>query len=512
MADTAAAEYERLKTLRSLALEAAERAAALTLVTHVPSFQDDDNEGTRERLQAPYQMIGAAGVNNLSSKIALAWLPPSQTFARLKVSDAFLEDQGVEERTEIEEDLVKIERLIMDEVEVRRVRPAFHEAVKHLIMAGNVCLRMVPGKNMRVFPMSCYVTQWDDEQNLLTLIIEEKLAWASLPMDLQEIMMEMEPGDRKPTDQIKVYTCVKREGKKFKVHQEVGSKGAKVPGSETTYKLDELPYNPLRWSIDSEQPYGYGLIEEYQGALESLEGFTQAISEGVGASVKVVFLVNPNGMTRVDDLARTPNGGFVAGREEDISVLQVNKQADLSVAAAAAEEIKRELARVFLLNAAVTRNAERVTAEEIRLLQLELDTALGGVFASLGQSFSLWLVRLIMRDLAKRKEIPKLDKAVKPTIITGIEALGRGAEVNQLHQGLSILQQMGIPLDQAGVKPPGIAKRVFVGLGIETEEILQTAEERQAQVEQQNTQQLVDSIGSDVIRAQAGQEQQAPPQ
>jgi len=501
--------YEQLKPLRSQALYAAEKAAALTIVTAVPEFQEDSDRSNtgRERLPAPYQMVGAEGVNNLSSKITLAWLPPSQSFVRLKVSDADLEAAGESVRVEIEADLLTVERAVMDDVEVRKARPVFHEAIKHLLMAGNACMSLIPGKSMRLYPLSSYVTVWDEENNLIELVIEERLTWATLPADLVPKLSVVEPGEHKPDDTVLLHTWAVRAGGKFKTHQEVGNSGLVVENSEASYDIDTFPYFPARWAISSTHPYGFGLIEEYQGALEQLEGLTQAISEGVAASVKVVFLVNPNGTTRADELARTENGGFAEGSEEDVSVLQVQKQADLSVAAATRDELKRDLSRVFLLNSAVTRNAERVTAEEIRLLQLELDTALGGVFASLGQTFSLWLVRVIMKDLAKRKQIPNLSKIVKPTIVTGIEALGRGHEVNRLAQAIGLLTQLGVPLDQAGLKIPEVSKAVLVGSGVDIKDILMTPEELQAQQQQLQQQQLIDSVGSDVVRASA---QQAP--
>jgi len=501
MADTAKAAYGRLKIHRFEAIRAAERAASLTLVTLVQSFRDDEHQTTRERLRAPYQMIGAEGVNSLSSKIALAWLPPNQSFVRLRVSEDVLATAESEDKTKIEEDLLKMEGVVMGEVESRRVRPGFHEGVKQLIVAGNVCLRLLPGKAMRVFPISSYVNVWDGEQNLIELIIEERLSWASLDQDLKDLLQANEPGEYKDDDKILLHTWIKRDGSKYKAHQEIGGVGTIIPGTETTYPLDALPYRPLRWTVNSDEPYGYGLVEEYQGAIESLEGVSQALTEGVGASVKVVFLVDPNGFTEPSDLTKTPNGGFCRGREEDVSALQLNKQADLAVAANLRSELTQSLSRIFLINSNVVRNAERVTAEEIRLLQLELDTALGGVFADLGQSFSLWLVRVVMKDLEKRGEIPKLKDSIEPTIITGIEALGRGHEVNRLAQALNLVTQLGIPLDQAGIKIPELVKTIFTGTGVETKEILQTEEEIQAQQQQQNTQQLIDSVGSAAIQA-----------
>ena len=506
---TARETYVKLRSLRKCALDVAERAAALTLVTHVEAFRDEEHQDEqRERLRAPYQMMGAQGVNNLSSKLGTTWLPSTAPYVRLRASEQELELLDTDTRAEAERNLAEVEKLIAEDVESRGVRAAFGELVKHLIIAGNVCPCLLPGKQFRVFPLSSYVNVWDGSGNLVELIIEEMKVWATVPEDLKVLLMTNEPGDRKDTDKVLMHTWVKRDGDKYKVRQEIGKSGTIVPGSETTYKLEDLPYLPLRWSVDSTQPYGYGLIEEYMGGLETLEGLTQAIAEGTAASVKLDIMVDPNGITEVQDLARNPNGGYVSGKADDVTVLQMQKHADLSVAASLVDSLERQLARVFLMNSAVTRNAERVTAEEIRLLQLELTEAHGGVIASLGQSLLGWLARVSMKDLIRRRQIPRLNDKVKPVIVTGIEALGRGQEANRLSQYLGALSQLAIPLQEAGLDLRRVADALGVGFGVAVKELQVTEEEFRAQQEQQNTQRLVDSVGSDVIRAEAQARQQ----
>ena len=186
-----------------------------------------------------------------------------------------------------------------------------------------------------------------------------------------------------------------------------------------------------------------GYVEEYIGDLRSLEALTRAIVEGSAASSKVLFLVRPNGTTKQATLAQAPNGAIVQGDANDVTTLQVQKYNDFRVAQETALRITERLQFAFLLNSAVQRNAERVTAEEVRYMAQELETALGGVYSILSQEFQLPLVKLLLARLERTGKMPKMPKdAVKPQIVTGIEALGRGQDLNKLSQFLQMLQPL----------------------------------------------------------------------
>ena len=99
--------------------------------------------------------------------------------------------------------------------------------------------------------------------------------------------------------------------------------------------------------------------------------------EGSLISAKAMFLVNPNGVTRADSLARAENGAIVAGNAADVEALQVGKAADMSVALQTIQLLERRISFTFLMNESVQRDAERVTAEEIRLMAEQLESGSG---------------------------------------------------------------------------------------------------------------------------------------
>jgi hypothetical protein len=381
-------------------------------------------------------------------------------------------------------------------VEAKAMRVQVAEALKQLLVAGNVLLYLAPEGKLKVFRLDSYVARRDSIGNVLEIVTQEKIAIDALPEKTREAIKKAQSmkGEEKPDTEVTLFTHIKRGEDKWEVHQE--AKDEVVEGSEGTYPLDKSPWMALRLtSIDGES-YGRGYVEEYYGDLRSLEALTKAIVEGSAAAARVLFLVNPNGVTKLKTITSAPNGAVRAGSRDDVSVLQTEKHADFRIAYQTIEEITQRLSFAFLLNTAVQRGGERVTAEEIRYMAGELEDALGGVYSILSQEFQYPLVTRLIYNLEKRKRIPKLPSdQVKPTLTTGIEALGRGHDLNKLDTFLAgIMKTLGPEVVAQYVNVGDYLKRRGTALGIDingldkSEE--QVQQERQQAMQQQQQQQM----------------------
>jgi hypothetical protein len=196
-------------------------------------------------------------------------------------------------------------------------------------------------------------------------------------------------------------------------------------------------------------------------------------------------MVRPNGTTKLRSLAESPNGAIVQGAAEDVSVLQVNKFNDFRVAQDVARQIQERLSFAFLLNSAVQRQAERVTAEEIRFAAQELEMALGGVYSVLSQEFQVPLVNLLLNRLEQQKKMPKFPKdSLKPQIVTGIEALGRGQDLNKLATFLQYLQPLGPQVLGQELNVTDYLDRLGASLGIDTNGLIKSKEQKQQEMMQ----------------------------
>ena len=305
----------------------------------------------------------------------------------------------------METSLQAIEESIMDEV-AKAYRVGLHEALKHLIITGNVLLYMPEDGGLRVFHLDRFIVKRDPMGNVLYIATKEDIAYAALPDVIKEQI-----GVQKGKDETcSLYTACCLEGDKWHVFQDIN--GSRVPDSEGYFNLDESPFIPLRFSRIDGEDYGRGYVEEYLGDLQSLEALTKAIVEGSAAAAKVLFMVNPNGTTRPRTLAEAPNGGIVQGSQADVSVLQLNKFNDFRVAQETINQIKERLAHSFLITSAQVRNAERVTAEEIRMLSQELESALGGLYSLLSSEMQLPMIKRLMVILNKQRNFQSFLKTL----------------------------------------------------------------------------------------------------
>jgi hypothetical protein len=393
---------------------------------------------------------------------------------------------------------------VSQEVEVQNFRNGIFQALKNLLISGNSLLYLPDEGGMRVFRLDRYVVKRDPMGNVTHIAIKETVAPMMLPESVREEVYRQEKENT-----CDLYTSVVREGDKFKVQQDV--KGIVIEESIGEYPIDKSPWLPLRYTQIDGEDYGRGFVEEYIGDIKSLEALTKAIVEGSAAAAKVLFMVNPNGTTRSRTLAEAPNGAIVQGSEGDVSVLQLNKFNDFRTAQTTMQGITDRLSQAFLLTSGVVRDAERVTAEEIRMLGQELEAALGGLYSLLSQELQLPIVTRLMDKMSKEKRLPKLPKdIVKPTIVTGVEALGRGNDLQRLDLFLAGANQVVGP--QAVTQYLNVNdyfKRRATALGIETEGLIKTEEEIQQAMQQAQMMEMAQKLGAPAVApaVNAAQEQ-----
>ena len=489
---TAEARYRQLEQTRQSYLDRARDCSELT----IPSLIPPDVHNETSDLYTPFQGIGARGVNNLASKLSIALMPPNSPFFRFMVEPYTLKEMAQDEaaRTSIEQQLGEYERAVMSEIETSGDRVAMHEALKHLIVGGNVLLHVGADKT-RVIHLDSYVVSRAPSGDVLEIVVVEHVSPNALDKATAANISGKLEGDEKT---VEVYTHIERKNEFFTVYQEV--KGTVVSGTKGKYKKDAVPFLPLRFSRIDGEDYGRGFVEELLGDLRSLEGLSQAIVEGAAAAAKVLFMVNPNGTTRMRTIAQAENTAIIEGNRNDVSVLQMDKFNDFRVAYQAMAGIEERLSQQFMLQSSVQRNGERVTAEEIRYLAGELEDTLSGIYSILSQEFQLPYVNRKIDVLTKAKKLPKLpDNVVKPTIVTGMEALGRGHDLRKLDmfiQGMT--QALGPEVLQQYVNLQDYIKRRATALGIETEGLIksqeQIAQEQQQAMQMQMMQQAAPGV------------------
>ena len=281
--------------------------------------------------------------------------------------------------------------------------------------------------------------------------------------------------------------------------------GEKIGSTAGFTTVERSPWICLRWSKISGESYGRGLVEELLPDLQALDSLTQALTEGSLIAAKCLFLVNPNGVTRADVLANSGNGAIVGGNAADVEALQVGKAADMSVALQTIQLLERRISFTFLMNESVQRDAERVTAEEIRLMAEQLESGLAGVYSMLSQELQLPLIKRVLFLMEQAGEIPPIPvDLVNPQITTGLEAIGRGNDKQRLTNFLQVTSAAIGPEQMLSlINPSELIRRFAASDGIDIAGLVKSEEELQAQQSQQQRVALEEQLASNAITSGA---------
>ena len=474
--------YSKLSGDRSQFLDVAVEASELTLPYLIT--RDVTYKGTKSLLQ-PYQSVGAKAVVTLAAKLMLALVPPQTAFFKLQVRDDKLgEELDPKMTSELDLSFSKIERSIMDYIAASNDRVVIHQALKHLIVSGNALIFM--GKDgLKHYPLNRYVVNRDGNGNVIEIVTKEIISRKVLGLELPA---PPEAGPNAPDsyeDDAEVYTCVKMDESsgRWTWHQEVDD--VVLPGSRSTAPKNTSPWLVLRFNTVDGEDYGRGRVEEFIGDLRSLDGLSQALVEGASVASKVIFLVSPSSTTKPQTLSKAGNGAIIQGRPEDVGVVQVGKTADFATASQMTQQIEKRILEAFLVMN--VRQAERVTAEEVRLTQLELEQSLGGLYSLLTVEFLIPYLNRILLVLQRSRQIPTLPKdLVRPKIVAGINSLGRGQDAEALTRFIgTIAQTVGPEALMKYVDATEAIKRLAAAQGIDVLNLIKSPETMEAEMQQQ---------------------------
>ena len=493
--------YGELTGTRNQFLNKAEECSRLTLPYLI---HQDDGRTTNRPLPTPWQSVGAKSVVSLASKLMLALLPPQTTFFKLQIRDDKLgEELDPQIRSELDLSFNKIERMVMDYINASNDRVVIHEAIKHLIVGGNALIYM--GKNgLKHYPLNRFVVNRDGDGNVIEIVTKELINRDLVPVKEPKPNAVSQGGGLNGNtgnidEDVEVYTYVRMDDKsgRWVWHQEAYD--TVIPNSRSTAPKNASPWLVLRFnSVDGEE-FGRGRVEEFLGDIKSLEALSQALVEGSAAAAKVVFLVSPSSTTKPQTLAQAGNGAIIQGRPDDVQVVQVGKTADFRTAAEMAANLEKRISDAFLvLN---VRQSERTTAEEVRLTQLELEQQLGGIFSLLTTEFLVPYLNRNMLVLQRSGQLPKIPKnLVRPQIVAGVNALGRGQDRESLTQFVTtIAQTMGPEALAKFIDQTEYIKRLAAAQGIDYLNLVKTPDQIQGEMMQQQQmaqqQALVDQAG-----------------
>ena len=495
---TAKERFTTLNSKRDQVLQRGRDCADITIPALMPPEGADENTN----LSTPYQSLGSRGVNNLTSKLRLALFPPGNPFFRFQIDAETMALIGGEDPAaaeQIEQVMQQLENDALDELEQGTDSVILHSAIKQLVVTGNVLLHMPKADSSRIFRLQNYVVVRDASGNWYEIVAQEKVSKYTLPDDAKGVLVEKDDDD----EEVTIYTHVRKEGNKAVWYQEIDE--TEVPNSAGRTDYDNSPFIPLRWAALENENYGRGHCEEYLGDLRSLEDLSKDIVAFSAAAAKVIFLDRPNSTTDLEALQEAESGEFVEGNIDDIGVLQVGKFQDFKVVKEVINDLSLRLSHAFLLTTGTVRDAERVTAEEIRMQAQELEDVLGGVYTVLAAELQQKVVRRLIERLKAQGRFPSLPSGtINPIIVTGFAALGRGHELNKLRQYFADGTALYGETFMAEFDSGAIADRLATHHNIDVVALRKTDEQKKAEQEAQMNAQVAEKTLGPIAGAVAG--------
>lgn len=442
-------------------------------------------------------VFGPRVVNHLAHRVVETMFPNDRPFFTLAMTPEVMKlfkeevpkDQQGDVLAQIRESTQYEESRAMRVLNITEYRPVAINTLQHLIVTGNGVLRRLKDGRRALYGIRDFTIIRDITGQWRDLILRDCKTFDALPPDLQELYKEHKHSKKEDCNEdapISLYTRFKQEGKRVRSYQFLDDMF--VPKSSVWYTQADCPVMPLTWSLSRGEDYGRGAVEQYAALFHNIDVTAQALLDLYGIVADVKYLVS--GGVDPKEWMETARGGAVAGTPDAITVVQAKDIQAIQLLQNQLDNWNQLLAQAFLLSSSSVRQAERVTAEEIRQISRELESAYGGLYASLATNWQKREAEWALNEI-KFKPVANGQTTFEVQVTTGTEALSREGQMANLQQAVAELALLeGVPEEvRATINPSKFANFVFFNRGIDFQEIGYSAAEMQAQAEQRQQQQ-----------------------
>jgi len=485
MDNTLKARFNELNSDKTMAITRAEKLAAMVM----PRIFTEDTQD-EARLEQPWCNVPQEGVATLSAKILMTLLPPNTAYWNLLISEPQAQQQIEIEGKKAEADdlLNKISDAMLLELNKTKIRALVVRLLRLLLVTGNGLLALFR-EGERVYNLKQYVVVRDPAGTVTEVITLDKISPKTLPPEHFSKLAD----NARESKHVHLYTrAVLNDSREWILSQECEG----IELNTKTLPFDSNPFVVLTWSLIEGEHYGRAFVEDYLGDINTANTLSKATDEAAALMARYLLLKRPGSVLNSKALAEATNGAVLSGNPGDLEVLQAGKQADLSVTVGRLKDVERRLQVAFRSTAGITRDAERVTAEEIRRMAQDLEENLAEPYTLLGQE----LQGPIAREMYKRATIAlglqDFSTLVDIRVVTGMEGLARGHDIAKLDQ--LVMRMQSNPELSQHVNKEELVKRYVTGLGIQAKNLLITAEQLAQQAQQAQMNELLSKAASPV--------------
>jgi len=460
----------------------------------IPRLLPPEDWSEEISLPNPYSSVASKGVTNLASRMLAALIPLNDMpFFGFSMKD------GVDAPPEAQLLLDTLSHQVYNRVASKNIRDSFFQALQSLIVVGDVCVKLMDDMTFRTIRLDHYAVVRDVVGEVIELVHlefvpEEEVIPAYSDQTYGAGMWER-PGFRT------IYCrYVLLEDDTWHAEKEDDEGSVIETGS-----YEVFPYAVLRWSSVTSENYGRSKVEEIFGDIQTLETYTQSMIDSMAAASTFFMGVSPTGVTELTDLASAQNGEWIAARQEDTYVISPAQSMTPQIQnmQSAVATMRQAVSEAFLMQGGTTRQAERVTATEVRMQGQELENVLGGAFSAIARDLLEPMLKRAIYVMVNEEDLdPELEKEffedgrISMNIITGLQALNQDSQLQKLMQMGEMMRNLP-PEAAQHFNWEEYGKALISNLGFDARHWVKSSEEL-AQEKQQmmEAQQQVDTQGA----------------
>lgn len=463
--------------------------------------------------------LPGSAVENFNSILQKILFPVNRPFFAFDVPQQAQEDSGLDE-TALQATLDASVLGMLDILKQKKMYSALPKLFENTTIIGNGLLFMGYKVTDPVTFISPADFVWRRTATGICkeLIIREVIAVRDLPEDLAKLLEKKGyVGLKKNQDHTSLYEL--RAVQKY-TYVEFTEKSQKISEYVEDFKVGETfsrsskepIFIPVAPNVPVKTHYGVGKVQSAISSILQVRGATLGVARLNSLISNLKFEVPYNAVQTIKKLKNAKQTDYIPVPEKGSISLMNFGTVNTGSLEMGMEVAKQEIARKFLVNSLAVRQAERVTAEEIRRLAEELTSVHSNLLQSYADQLQEPLVQYAMHHL---ELVSNEGKAVKDAlqeldvkIITGTSAIDRVSESDNLVAMLQESAYLGSLPDYvvAFLKVSNILQKLAQARGIPSREIIKSQEE--IQEEQQRAREAEEAKEAAVTQAQVLGDQQ----
>lgn len=438
---------------------------------------------TNNLIEYDSQSVGAYALNKLATKLCRALFPTNISFFSVDLTE---KGKAIAKANSID-NIVTIENAACKRLYRNASYAQLLQATRLLIVSGEALLHR-HNQRIRVYSLKDYTVKRNNVGEVLDAVICESKYYSELPETATKIL-EANKGAVNTPKQVKLYTRLERKrndigGYFWEMTQQIDGLDM---GVLNTYTDKSCPYIFTVWNFVNGDNYARGYVEEYAADFDRMSQLYDALTDYEQEMLRLMHLASPDSPVDIESLTKAPTGQFVEGTPDKIAPYEGGDYQKVSVIQAELAGIEARINSAFMVQSN-QRDAERVTAYEIKIAAEEAEQVLGGVYSTLSEYLHVPLAYLLLEE-----EVPDVMEAfdkeeIELNITTGIQALARTTEnqglvvaATELNTVLPIFQQELAQIYNI----PKIVEQVLLANGVDVDAIRYTKEELQARQQEQ---------------------------